>query len=137
MGGHASPTTQPTRGPPVEAECVVDDRVFAGICEPHIPEYGRRRTDGERHRRWRWCLRKNTWRKATGNHHPTFPKNMDSQIRNNANDVNGIFSSAGYVASGNGGDEASGVVVQRNPHISGDWRLFRCGYGERWKRSVE
>ena len=23
---------------PVEAECVVDDRVFAGISEPHIPE---------------------------------------------------------------------------------------------------
>jgi len=40
--GHASqkapspqlPTTPPTRGPPEEAECVVDDRVFAGISEP-------------------------------------------------------------------------------------------------------
>src|SRR6218665_171289 len=63
-------TTPPTRGPPVEAECVVDDRVFAGISEPHIPEKGRR-TDGERHRRWRWFLRKNTGRiKATGNHFP-------------------------------------------------------------------
>jgi len=30
-------TTPPARGPPVEAECVVDDRVFAGISEPHIP----------------------------------------------------------------------------------------------------
>jgi len=74
-------------------------------------------TVGERHVSWRWCLRKNTRRKATGNHLPTFPKNMASQIRNNANDVNGIFSSAGYVTSGNGGDEASGVVIQRNPHI--------------------
>ena len=27
-------TTPPTRGPHVEAECVVDDRVFAGISEP-------------------------------------------------------------------------------------------------------
>src|SRR6218665_3865099 len=27
-----------TRGFPVEAECVVDDRVFAVIREPHIPE---------------------------------------------------------------------------------------------------
>ena len=31
-------TTPPTRGPPVEAECVVNERVFTGICEPHIPE---------------------------------------------------------------------------------------------------
>ena len=28
----------------------------------------------------RWCLRKNTGRKATGNHLPTIPKNMASQI---------------------------------------------------------
>ena len=49
---------------------------------------------------------------------------MASQIRNNANDVNGIFSSAGYVTSGNGGDEASGVVIQRNPHIKiGMWNV--------------
>ena len=27
-----------TGGHPVEAECVVDDRVFTGISEPHIPE---------------------------------------------------------------------------------------------------
>jgi len=33
------PTTNPhTHVPPVEAECMVDDRVFAGICEPHVPE---------------------------------------------------------------------------------------------------
>jgi len=48
-------------------------------------------------------------------------------IRNNANDVNGIFSSAGYVASDNGGDEASGVVIQRNPHIKiGIWKSRTC-----------
>ena len=30
-------TTPPTRGPSVEAECVLDDRVFSGrpICEPY------------------------------------------------------------------------------------------------------
>jgi len=32
------PTTPPTRGPSVEAERVVDDRIFAGISEPLIPE---------------------------------------------------------------------------------------------------
>jgi len=31
-------TTPTTRSHPVEAKCVVDDRVFAGKSEPHIPE---------------------------------------------------------------------------------------------------
>jgi len=37
----------------------------------------------ERHRRWKWkpTLHKNNGRKATGNHLPTFFKNMASQIR--------------------------------------------------------
>jgi len=49
---------------------------------------------------------------------------MASQIRNNTNDVNGISSSAGYVASGNGGDEASGIVIQRNPYTKiGTWNV--------------
>jgi len=34
-----------TRGHPVEAECMVDDRVFAGIGKPHIPEL-RKKNDG-------------------------------------------------------------------------------------------
>jgi len=44
--GHAShktsalqlPSTPLTRVPSVAAECMVDDRIFAGISEPHIPE---------------------------------------------------------------------------------------------------
>ena len=39
------PTTPPTRGPPVEAERVVDNRIFAGISEPFIPEL-RKKKDG-------------------------------------------------------------------------------------------
>jgi len=31
-------TMPPTLGPSVEAECMVDDQVFACINEPHIPE---------------------------------------------------------------------------------------------------
>src|SRR6218665_1865954 len=85
-GGHASqkasalqlPTTPPTRGPPVEAERVADDRILAGISEPIIPEL-RKKKDGEGHRRWRWCLHKNTGRKATGNHLSISPKTMASQ----------------------------------------------------------
>ena len=51
-GGHASqkasasqlPTTPPTRGPSVEAERMVDDRILASISEPIIPEL--RKKDG-------------------------------------------------------------------------------------------
>jgi len=39
------PTTPLTRSHPVEAECVVDDRVFAGINEPRFPE-PRKEKDG-------------------------------------------------------------------------------------------
>src|SRR6218665_1051235 len=87
------PTTPPTRGPPVEAECAVDDRVFASISEPtSLNKEGQMvqstdAGDGD----------KNTGRKATGNHLHTFPKNMACQIRNNANGVNEISSSTGYV----------------------------------------
>jgi len=35
--------------------------------------------DGEGHRRWSWCLHKNTGRKATGNHLSTLPKTMARQ----------------------------------------------------------
>jgi len=47
---HELPTLPPARGHPLEAECIVDDRVFAGVSEfhIHIPEL-RKKKDG----RWR------------------------------------------------------------------------------------
>jgi len=36
------PTTPPTRGPLVEAECVVDDQIFAGIANSATLNQGRR-----------------------------------------------------------------------------------------------
>jgi len=39
------PTMPPTWGHPVEAECVVDDSVFAGIIKPHIHKL-RKKKDG-------------------------------------------------------------------------------------------
>ena len=64
----------------MEAECVVDERVFAGISNANIPEL-RKKTEGRivkdadagdgvsR-------FHKNTGRKATGSHLSTLPKTM-------------------------------------------------------------
>ena len=81
MGWYASlkasttqmPTTPPSRGNPVGTECVVDDRVLAGICEPPRDKEseGRAMEDIDA---GRWCLHKNTERKATGNHLSILPK---------------------------------------------------------------
>src|ERR1043165_5023638 len=55
---------------------MVDDRALAGICESRDKESeGRTMKDIDA---WRWCLLKNTERKATGNHLSKFPKNTDN-----------------------------------------------------------
>ena len=52
---------------------LVDDRALAGICEPRDKESeGRTMKDIDARR---WCLAKNTERKATGNHLSNFPRN--------------------------------------------------------------
>ena len=59
--------------PLLETECVVDDRALAGICESRDKESeGRTMKDIDARR---WCLQKNTERKATGNHLSNFPRN--------------------------------------------------------------
>src|SRR5688572_1877195 len=59
--------------PLLETKCVVDDRALAGICEPRDKESeGRTVKDIDARR---WCLAKNTERKATGNHLSNFPRN--------------------------------------------------------------
>src|SRR6218665_1441152 len=94
MWGHTSQKASTPNCPPRHLHVVPLWKMSAWWTTEFSPAYANptslnkeeEGTDGERHRRWRWCLRKNTGRKATGNQLLTLPKNMASQIRNKINE---------------------------------------------------
>src|ERR1700733_852741 len=61
--------------PVTTTEGVVGDRVIAGICDAPWAKKPEGRTIEDIDAR-RWCLLKNTEKKATGNHLSTFPSKL-------------------------------------------------------------